>query len=145
MRSNRKQKGNTSTSILLAPIKWVGANILLPFLPIAVKMVVNCFSTASATVWDPNDLLYYNFFICILLLDLLKKKDTIFSYVVSGIGYLICIIDILMIGFIATGQENFMRIQGFAIAVAIICACFGSIYVLVQGMLDSEKECENNG
>ena len=144
MGSNRKKKGNAASSILLAPIKWVGANILLPFLPIAVKMVVNWFSTATTKVWDPNDLLYYNFFICILLLDLLKKKDTIFSYVVSGIGYFICIVDILMIGFIATGQENFIRTQSFAVAVAVLCACFGSIYVLVQGMLISEKECEND-
>lgn len=131
-------------SLLLAPIKWIGGNILLPFLPIFVKMLVNWFSKSESNVAEPNDWLYYNFFICILLLGLLKKRDTIFSYIITGLVGLICIADILFIGFIATEQQNPDTIEAFAIAVAIICASFGSIYVLVQGHLEIEEGSEHN-
>ena len=124
---------------LLAPIKWICGNILLPFLPIVIKMLVNWFSKSETNICEPMELLYYNFFICILLLDLLKKKDTIFSYLVSKVVGLICIADILFIGFIATDQQKPERIQAFAIAVAILCASFGSIYVYLNTSLDLEE------
>ena len=139
--ANQQKKKN----LLLAPIKWIGSNIALPFLPIVVKMLVNWFSKSEIDITDPNDLLYYNFFICILLLGLLKKRDTIFSCIVTYVVGFICVADILFIGFISTGQQNPETIQAFAISVAIICASFGSIYVLIQARLNFEKGSENNG
>ena len=127
-------------SPLLEPLKWISMNILLPFLPILIKMFTNHFSTAKTEIWEPNDLLYYNFFICILLINLLKQKNNLFSYIVTIIAFILCIFDILLIAFIATGQQNILATRNFAICTAIVCASFGSAYVIMQRNILTEGE-----
>ena len=143
--SRMTNKNGRVRQIILAPIKWVLSNILFPFLPVAVKLLINWFSASNTNALDPNDLLYYSFFICILLLDLLKKKDTIFSNVVYFVFRIICVVDIIIIALVTIGQHNPETTQSFAIWISIACACFGSAFVLVQAFLAPTQEVEQNG
>ena len=128
---------------LIKALNWIALNIVLPTLPMIVKLIVNIFSVSKVVVFDQNELLYYNFFICILLWELLRKEVTLFGFIIKCVIVFICMCDILFIAFVSTGQQSNISIWIFAISTAIICAGFGSAYIINKEKKSVKGETEN--
>lgn len=137
--SQTKSNIPENSLFMLKSVKWIALNILLPALPMFVKFIVNVFSVSSVAVFELNELLYYNFFICILLCEQINKKQSLLGLFITYFIFLICVGDILLIAFVSTGQQNNIAVWVFAISVAVICACFGSIYVIRKEKAEEER------
>ena len=112
--------------------EWIGTNLLLPLIPIAVRVIVRVFSSDEIPLWDPNDLLYYNFFICLLLLSGLREYNGILASCARNVLWLLCIVDNILIVLVLQGSANAYVLQ-FSIVAAVTCAGFGIVFALVDG------------
>lgn len=137
--SKIKPKVPQNSLFMLKSVKWIALNILLPALPMFVKFIVNVFSVSNVAVFELNELLYYNFFICILLGEQINKTKSLIGLLITYLICLLCICDILLIAFVSTGQQNNVAVWVFAISVAFICACFGSVYIIIKEKTEEER------
>lgn len=83
-------------------LNWLVTNILLPLLPVITKLMIKIFAnkgTISVTILDSVELLYYNFFISVIFLNLKKEKNkpTIFDNFFEIIFNIVIIVDVILI------------------------------------------------
>ena len=83
-------------------LNWLVANILLPLLPVITKLMIKIFAnkgTISVTILDSVELLYYNFFISVIFLNLKKEKNklTFFDNFFEIIFNIVIIVDVILI------------------------------------------------
>ena len=92
-----------------AYILWVILNIILPISPLLLKLAISFFGTdevLKTSIFDSVELVFYNLFICITILNMLSEKDSQIEYILKFIFILICIIDLLVLFLIYTGTGN---------------------------------------
>ena len=125
-------QGNGVDKKILDIVGWIFSVILLPLLPILVKVVVKIFTSISISIIDPNELLYYSFIVGIIVLQSLNSSGSslLFAFLSYIVGIL-CLICILLIAFIATGKAN-INVLSFSIASSIACSCIGIIYKITE-------------
>lgn len=79
-----------------AYILWVILNIILPISPLLLKLAISFFGTdevLKTSIFDSVELVFYNLFICITILNMLSEKDSQIEYILKFIFILICIIE----------------------------------------------------
>ena len=67
-----------------AYILWVILNIILPISPLLLKLAISFFGTdevLKTSIFDSVELVFYNLFICITILNMLSEKDSQIEYI----------------------------------------------------------------
>lgn len=117
-------------------IKWVFINIVLPVSPVLLKAVIAYFGKGEilkVSIFDSVELLYYNLFVSITFINILRKKssitvgDCILHYTFGGI----CIVDLIVITLIYIGMAS-SRCTAFAGLLSISVPIFVSVYYYSQ-------------
>ena len=113
-----------------AYILWVILNIILPISPLLLKLAISFFGTdevLKTSIFDSVELVFYNLFICITILNMLSEKDSQIEYILKFIFILICIIDLLVLFLIYTGTGN-EKCKGYAVFLSVLVPIFALIY-----------------
>lgn len=122
--------------------KWIFKNLFLPIIPVIVRILVRMFSRDDVTLWCLDDLLYYNFFICLLLHEKITDRRDVVSGIMRFTLACICGLDLILIALSLTGSANEFALT-FSMATAVICACMGIIYEMVDAFSErGENEYE---
>lgn len=112
-------------------ILWIVQNMIIPLLPIIVRIIVCLFSIKKVTIIVTSELLYYSFTVNIILVSNLWKSGGFGSIVLSIFPCIISLIDIVIIGFDTVGMAS-LSANVFAITAAISCFALGVIYRIMQ-------------
>lgn len=121
----------------LRVLKGIGFSVLLPLAPVFARLIISYFSTNQIAKADPNDLLYYSFAICVLLLARLRGKTSLPSLVAQWVLYLVCFIAIVLVTLVTTGTAT-QFVLPFSIIVAVLCAAFCCISEITEAKLSKE-------
>lgn len=113
-------------------ISWLITNIVLPILPVVIKLLIVIFADnkkISVAVLDSIELLYYNLFICVVFLNLLGECERIklIEYVMHCIFSIIILLDLLLI-FMSYAEIASYKCSIMAIVLSIVVPIVVSIY-----------------
>ena len=113
-------------------ISWLITNIVLPILPVVIKLLIVIFADnkkISVAVLDSMELLYYNLFICVVFLNLLGECEHIklIEYVMRCIFTVIILLDLLLI-FMSYAEIASYKCSIMAIVLSIVVPIVVSIY-----------------
>lgn len=113
-------------------LNWLVTNILLPLLPVITKLMIKIFAnkgTISVTILDSVELLYYNFFISVIFLNLKKEKNklTIFDNFFEIIFNIVIIVDVILITLNYVKRAS-ARCFVVAIILSVVVPIFVSVY-----------------
>lgn len=104
---------------------WSTFNLILPLAPVAIKILITVFGDSqkiSVTILESVELLYYNFFICVICLYELIKKDKktgIEYWMVIGAAFII-LADIVLLVLVYGRQESTERIRIASLVISIL-------------------------
>lgn len=130
----------TKSEYLIKAFKWIFLNIIIPLLPIFVKVLVNIFTQWQVKVFELNEVLFYNFFTCLLLFNLINStKKTFFYFIVDSIIVLTGFCDIVFIAWVSTEQHNSTSVWVFAIFTTITCVIYGSVFIIIEEKQEAKK------
>ena len=127
----------TNDKNTLRVLKGIGFSVLLPLAPVAARFIISSFSLNQVAKVDPNDLLYYSFAICILILARLRGNTSVLVLIAQWILCFICFVTIVLITLVTTGTATYL-VRPFSIIVAIICGAFCCISEIAEGKLRKE-------
>lgn len=117
--------------------EWILPNIFLPLVPLGLKIVICVFSNIKINILDSIELVLYNFFICIILMNFFSKKESIVGKMLYTLLVLASAVDIIIMALIYVGIENTLC-KFYAIGMAIIIPIFAILYQYLQ--IQNEKE-----
>jgi hypothetical protein len=83
-------------------IIWIMVNILLPFCPFSLKMLVNYFSLTGflsfSAVAENTELIFYSLTICIVILNINIDEDkSLFEWIFKMVIGLIAVLNIIIL------------------------------------------------
>ena len=111
----RKLKGRERAQLAI----WGCFNIVLPLLPILIKLAINIASKKQILIINDGELLYYNLILCLLHVDLIKSINSCSEVIYSIIICIIGIVDIVFIVIMYTDLATSV-VSGYSIVLAII-------------------------
>ncbi len=104
---------------------WSTFNLILPLAPVVIKILITVFGDSqkiSVTILESVELLYYNFFICVIgLYGLIKKdKKTGIEYWIELGAAFIILTDIVLLMLVYGRQESTDRIRMASLIISIL-------------------------
>ena len=114
-------------------IVWFSFNILLPLTPIFIKLSITIFGDEQkilVDVLDSTELLYYNFFLCVILLYQIVCKDhkSILEYWMILGSWIIIILDIVLLMLTYGHQDAPARIKTASIIISTLVPIIAAVY-----------------
>lgn len=127
-------------------ISWIILNIFLPLLPLVVKALICLFSLpdkiTSITIFEDVELLFYDLFTCVILLNMLSSKKAIglSYYLMKKFFYIIQVVVLILI------ILNYLNLaNGLSLKVAKGLAVFCPIVAGYTKYKFTLKEGSSNG
>lgn len=122
-------------------LNWLIINIIIPLLPVLLKILICIFADHEKiiiTILDSSELLYYNFFICIMFLNLSFSKDEvpIYETILRLIICMVLIVDLGVIMLIYTNLESTYICKIASVLLSIIIPITVSVYYYSQEDLE---------
>ncbi len=109
---------------------WIMLNIGLPMSPLIIKKAINFFGTdqiAKLSVLDGVELIYYNLFLCVIMINLLSGKKMLIENILKVVFIVICVVDIviLILFYLQLNNDNCFR---YSIMMLILVPLLLGIY-----------------
>ncbi len=119
-------------------LKAAFINLLLPLLPMLVRFIIHHFSTVNLAPYDPNDILYYSFVICLVTWHKLQKYTLPLLRIARFTLGVVCVISIILIVLILTEVSN-QNVILFSIICGSLCLAIGGISEYVEASQEKEE------
>ena len=109
-------------------IIWLALNILLPLIPVFIKLAITFFADSNkivVTILDSVELIYFNFILCVIFLYDMAIKDNMvrIEYIMTLGAAIIIVIDMILLMLIYGGQGELERIRYASVIISFLVPC----------------------
>lgn len=106
-------------------IIWLAFNILLPLIPVFIKLAITFFADSQkvvVTILDSAELLYFNFILCVTFLYDMSTKDNMvrIEYIMAFGAACIMVLDMILLMLLYGGQGALERIQCASVVISLL-------------------------
>lgn len=125
--------GNMKNKKMIIYIDWIVLNVALPFIPFLIRVIISFFTNITINIFDSVELLLFNFYLCITLINNISKKNVI-TYLIKLVFIIIIVIDIILLVLIYSNIEKEFLCGAFSIIISILVTAFCFIYKNIEIM-----------
>lgn len=111
-------------------IIWCILNLVIPLSPLALKITISFFGSAEilkVDIFDSVELVFYNLFICITILNMLSGKESCIEIILKYAFITICLVDLVVLFLIYTNAAN-DRCRQYAKILTFLVPVFALVY-----------------